>query len=112
MHLLKSLLAVAVAALAVSADSVTSFKKYIVVFKDTSIQSQMDQVTTQISAWGGHVTHRYTIINAVAAELPASLAPQLTEFDQVDYIEEDGEVHANSGDAGENVAKPQAEENV
>ncbi|KAJ3022366.1 UNVERIFIED_CONTAM: hypothetical protein HDU68_009182 [Siphonaria sp. JEL0065] len=92
---LRTLLLAGLAALAVSAESVTTFKQYIVVFKDATVQTQMDQVANKIKEWGGKVLHEFSIINAISAEIPAALAHGLTAFAQVDYVEEDGEVKIN-----------------
>ncbi|KAI9326894.1 hypothetical protein BDR26DRAFT_876415 [Obelidium mucronatum] len=89
---LKTLFIAAAAALVVSAETVTSFQKYIVVFKDVSIQTQITQVTDQIKEWGGKVLHEYTLIKAVAVEIPDNLLEKLEDFSQIDYVEEDGDV--------------------
>ncbi|KAJ3236054.1 hypothetical protein HDU78_004858 [Chytriomyces hyalinus] len=80
--------------LGLASASQTSLSKFIIVFKDSALAPQITAVTDKIHEWGGRVVDRFTIINAVSAEIPAKLAGTLSAaFDQVDYIEADGEVH-------------------
>ncbi|KAI8608266.1 hypothetical protein BC830DRAFT_1174565, partial [Chytriomyces sp. MP71] len=72
------------------------FQRFVVVFKDATSKQDAALVLDTIAEFGGTVLRRFEIINAVSAEFPSSLVNDLIKFPQVDFIEEDKEVHTQS----------------
>ncbi|OJJ57643.1 hypothetical protein ASPSYDRAFT_90924 [Aspergillus sydowii CBS 593.65] len=67
--------------------------KYIVSFKRDSPEDTVQQVKDQIRESGGNITHEYTLIRAIAVDLPevsAMSAQVLGGHPHVERVEEDG----------------------
>ncbi|KAK7045592.1 hypothetical protein VNI00_007424 [Paramarasmius palmivorus] len=69
-------------------DDLTS---YIVLFEDFVTDEEIERIISEINASGGKVTHRYTIIRAIAARIPDDYVEYLESLPGV-TIEEDQEV--------------------
>ncbi|KAG8983127.1 hypothetical protein FRB90_006294 [Tulasnella sp. 427] len=64
--------------------------KYIVVFKDSATQEQIEQYAEEVNNGGGEVTARYdTVIKGFAAYLTGSQLQNFQGDDIIDYIEPD-----------------------
>ncbi|KAJ3278095.1 hypothetical protein HDU76_010025 [Blyttiomyces sp. JEL0837] len=88
-----SLFAASTVSAAAASDSLT-YKKYIVVFKDSAAQSALTEVSKKIEGWGGKISRVFKIINAIAADIPTKFISTLEALPVVDYIEEDQQVNA------------------
>ncbi|KAF8977394.1 hypothetical protein BGZ46_007419 [Entomortierella lignicola] len=70
-------------------------RKFIVVFKKGSPQSEIDAAEKRVESDGGKVTQRYkSSILGFAAEVPDSLVNTLEGNEHVEYVEPDTEVRA------------------
>jgi subtilisin family serine protease len=80
----------------VSADG-PGVSTYIVVFNDVpgvSAAASQAGVADFVSAHGGNVEYRYSLINGIVIEMPDSEAGELSSLPNVKYVEKDGLVQA------------------
>ncbi|KAG0211445.1 hypothetical protein BGX28_007937 [Mortierella sp. GBA30] len=67
--------------------------KVIVVFKDGTPLSEIENAVNDVQAQGGKITHRYeSALLGFSAEIPDSSVQTLNVHPHVDYVEADGEV--------------------
>ncbi|KAG8983126.1 hypothetical protein FRB90_006293 [Tulasnella sp. 427] len=71
----------------------SSIGKFIVVFKESATQEQINEYAEQVNSNGGKVTNHYgTVLKGFAAELTESQFQNFQGNDIIDYIEPDGVV--------------------
>ncbi|KAG8896468.1 hypothetical protein FRC01_011792 [Tulasnella sp. 417] len=65
-------------------------QNFIVVFKDTATQEQIDNYVQHVNTGGGEVTNRYdAVLKGFAAKLTPNLLSNFQGDDIIDYIEPD-----------------------
>ncbi|KAJ6612701.1 hypothetical protein B0H10DRAFT_2222891 [Mycena sp. CBHHK59/15] len=70
--------------------------KYIVVFKPTTSQEEVDKFAQTVHDDGGEVTHHYgSLLKGFAAKLTSKTLQQFSFNDVIDYIQPDGIVGIN-----------------
>jgi len=75
----------------VSSLTTMSSGKYIVVFKESATDQQIQNYVHSIESEGGEVGHRYeSIMKGFSATIPNSLLSNLQSDSIIDYIEPDG----------------------
>jgi len=76
-----------------STSQTTMSGKYIVVFKDSATDADIDKYVNEVHSNGGSVGHRYnSVLRGFSAAIPDSYFMQLQTNPVIDYIEPDGVV--------------------
>jgi len=66
---------------------------YIVVFKDTATDDQINKYANEVNTSGGQVNHRYdSVMKGFSAKISDQHLQSLQGDDIIDYIEPDGVV--------------------
>ncbi|KAF9961108.1 hypothetical protein BGZ72_004872 [Mortierella alpina] len=73
--------------------------KVIVVFKDGTPASEIENAIADVQSQGGKITHRYeSALLGFSAELPNDTVQVMTKHPHVNYVEADGQVSAYTKD--------------